>query len=506
MSVHVQSGVSISRDKWYRKLNYVPRRSQAMMELAIAQGKRYVSYLAFPRAGKSYGAARWLGMQLLQPDYHAWIVAPKYDLGSKEFGYIWNDMAETGFLKMAQRRNFDIRGGNMRIHFPWGSLFEVVSADNPASLRAEELDAVILAEAAELDPTIHPRHLFARVEKRKGITIVPTTPKGHNWVEETFRIPSLEYINGEPNPLYDPLFWSIVVSADPELVDPDDPMKADVHEPGIYDDEYLARAKRLLPRPIYLEQVGGCFASYSGLVYTEPLSRLRVTPFSIPDTWTHVVGWDHGANAPTAILVGSYSPEGVLYWWGEIYTTGFSAREYYQRLRAMLGSKASKVAALAIDRSAQQVRIELEQIGVGTTTPEERSIQARIIRMTQMIREDKMKVLEGTCPNFEQEYVAWEWDDKHPGKPKERQRCHALDAAGYASLIPVGLPTVGRDPFLVAGEDARTTEFWRPFRQRMAEEEARRKAATEAALFDEDLFDEVGLLEAVGAGDTTWDG
>lgn len=484
---------AISREKWYKRIGYTPRKSQAMMEQAIADGARYIGYFAFPRAGKSFGAARFLEPLLLRPDFHAWIVAPNYALGSKEFGYIWNDFAETGFLAMASRRNFDIRGGNMRLHFPWGALLEVVSADNPASLRAEELDLLILAEAAEIAPELHERHLFARVEKRKGITIVPTTPKGYNWVHDKFRIPSLKIINGEPNPAYDPLYWSVVVSADPEL--------GDVHEPGIYDDDYLVRAKKMLPYPIYMEQVGGGFASYAGLIYPEPLSRLRVPRFPIPDHWTHVVGWDHGANAPTAILAGSYSPEGVLYWWGEIYTVGFSAKEYYSRVQALLGTKTSKVAAIAIDRSAMQVRIELEQIGVGTTTPDARSIQARIIRTTQLMREDKWKILEGTCPNLEQELVTWEWDDKNPGKPRERQRCHALDATGYASLIPVGLPEDGLDPFSVQGEDSHTSEFWRPFRQRMAKEDELRQAATEASLFDEDLFDEAGLLATVGAED-----
>jgi hypothetical protein len=170
-------------------------------------------------------------------------------------------------------------------------------------------------------------------------------------------------------------------------------------------------------------------------------------------------------------------------------------------VQALLGTKTSKVAAIAIDRSAMQVRIELEQIGVGTTTPDARSIQARIIRTTQLMREDKWKILEGTCPNLEQELVTWEWDDKNPGKPRERQRCHALDATGYASLIPVGLPEDGLDPFSVQGEDSHTSEFWRPFRQRMAKEDELRQAATEASLFDEDLFDEAGLLATVGAED-----
>lgn len=484
---------SISREKWYTRIQYTPRRSQALMEQAIAAGARYIGYFAFPRAGKSYGAARFLEPLLLQPDFHAWIVAPTYNLGSKEFGYVWNDFAETGFLGMATRKNFDIRGGNMRLQFPWGAMLEVVSADNPASLRAEELDLLILAEAAEMAPELHERHLFARVEKRKGLTIVPTTPKGYNWVHDKFRIPSLTMINGVPNPAYDPLYWSVVVSADPTL--------GDVHEPGIYDDDYLVRAKKMLPLPIYMEQVGGGFASYAGLIYPEPLSRLRVPRFTIPDHWTHVVGWDHGANAPTSIHAGSYSPAGVLYWWGEIYTTGLSAREYYSRLQALLGSKADKVAAIAIDRSAKQVRIELEEIGVATTSPDARSIQARIIRTTQLMRDDKWKILEGTCPNLEEEVVTWEWDDKNPGKPRERQRCHALDDTGYASLIPVGLPEEGHDPFNVPGEDVQTSEYWRSFRKRMAKDEERRQAEKESSLFEDDLFYEAGLLAIMGAED-----
>ena len=485
----------ISREKWYKRIGYTPRKSQAMMEQAIKDGARYIGYFAFPRAGKSFGAARFAEPMLLQPEFHAWIVAPTYALGSKEFGYIWNDFAETGFLKLADRKNFDIRGGNCRIHFPWGALLEVVSAENPASLRAEELDLLILAEAAEMAPELHERHLFARVEKRKGITIVPTTPKGYNWVHDKFRIPSLKTINDEPNPAYDPLYWSVVVSADPTM--------GDVHEPGIYDDDYLVRAKKMLPYPIYAEQVGGGFASYAGLIYPEPLSRLRVPRFDIPSDWTHVAGWDHGANAPTSIHVGSWSPQGVLFWWGEVYTTGLSAKEYWSRTQMLLGTK--RLSALAIDRSAKQVRIELAQIGVPTTVPAERSISARIIRTTQLMREDKWKILEGTCPNLEQEVVTWEWDDKNPGKPRERQRCHALDATGYAALIPISLPEVGHDPIAGPGESKATSEFWKPFRKRMAKEDEERKAATEGSLLDDDMFEDAGLMATIGASSDEWE-
>ena len=157
----------ISREKWYTKVGYVPRKSQALVDAAAAAGHRYLAYFAFPRAGKSYGAAKFVTPLLLEPDRHVWIVAPTYQLGSKEFGYIWNDLVETQMLHRADSKNFDIRGGNMRIKFPWGSFVEVVSADNPASLRAEELDALIMAEASALPAEVFDRHLRSE-ERRVG--------------------------------------------------------------------------------------------------------------------------------------------------------------------------------------------------------------------------------------------------------------------------------------------------------------------------------------------------
>lgn len=496
-------GVTISRPKWYARIGHTPRVSQAMMEAAIDEGKRYIGYFAFPRCGKSFGAARIAESILLQPDRHAWIVAPNYKLGSKEFGYVWNDFAETGFLQMATRRNFDIRGGNMSIMWPWGSMLEVVSAENPASLRAEELDLLILAEAAKLGPEIFYRHLYARLEKRKGLCLIPTTPEGFNWTYHSFRVPSLKILpGGMPNPKYDPLYWSVVVSADPDLVNPDDPAMADVCEPGIYDDDYLRRAKKLLPYPIYLEQVGGSFASYQGLIFQYNPTVHRVPKFEIPDSWTHIVGWDHGANAPTAILVGSYAPDGTLYWWGEIYTVGLSAREYYDKLKLLLGRK--QPAFIAIDRSAKQVRIELSAFGVATTTPQEKLINARIIKKTALMRSGKWKIIEGCCPNLEQEILAWEWEDTMAaenadhGRPREGQRNHALDATGYAELIPIALPVEDIDPYALPGEDAQTSAYWKPFRQRMAKIEEARVAQQVNSLFEDDPFEEVGLVTGIG--------
>lgn len=484
----------ISRRKWYEKIGYTPRRGQQAMEQAIASGCRYIGGFAFPRAGKSFGVARYAEPLLLEPNKHVWIVAPTYKLGSKEFGYIWNDFAETGFLPMARRRNFDIRGGNMQISFPWGSMVEVVSAENPASLRAEEIDLLILAEASQLGSELWERHLFARTEKRKGLTIVPTTPQGYNWVYDKFRVPSLKTLpGGVPNPNYDPLYWSAVISADPTL--------GDIYEPGIYDDDYLVRAKKMLPYPIYLEQVGGDFASYAGLIYHFNPSIHRVPRFDIPKHWTHIVGWDPGANErdPCAILVGSYDPKGCLYWWAELYTYGLSLQQYWQRVLAMIGGRTPQF--VAIDRSARQIRTELAEMGVATTCPPEKAINARIVKKNELMMSGKWKVLEGTCPNLEREILAWEWDDNtlHAGKPRQGQSCHALDATGYAELIQVQLPEDVRDPLAPDGEDPETTEFWKPFRQMMQRREEAMEDRDGRRLFEPDPFEEQGLLAGVGS-------
>jgi len=475
----------ISRTKWYTRVGYTPRVGQALLEEAAGRGCRYLSFFAFPRAGKSYGAAKFVTAPLLNPDCHVWIVAPTYELGSKEFGYIWEDALDQGFLRMATSRNFDVRGGNMKIKWPWGSFVQVVSADNPKSLRAEELDYLILAEASQLDPDLFDRHLFARVEKRKGITLVPTTPHGYNWVYHRFRIPSLpeghKDLKGKPNPKYDPLFWSVVVSADPEL--------GDVYEPGVYDLDYIARAKKILPRPVYLEQVGGSFASYAGTIYKYDPDRHRCKPFDIPSWWTHIAGWDHGANDPTSIHCGSINPDGHVYWWGEIYTTGKTVRQYSGMLDIMLRGKV--LTALATDPSAKQIRIELAALGVTTVIPKDKQVESRIIRTTELLNLDMMHLFEGSVPHLEAQLESYEWDEDNPGKPRPGQEDHAVDAIGYALLSGAQPPVIDpSDPDVVLGETPEQTRMWRGFRKRIREEEEEEADNALLSVLDDNPFEE----------------
>jgi hypothetical protein len=456
---------------------------QEVADQAIDAGKRFVSTFTFPRGGKSFWAAHNIVKTILVPNKNIWIVAPTYQLGSKEFMYVWNALLNLGFLRMANEKHKDIRGGRMKISFPWGSFLEVVSADNPISLRAEELDLVVLAEASALPENIYYHHLYARIQKRKGITLIPTTPKGRNWIYEAFRLPSRKLWWGRENKKYDDEYFSLVVSSDPELVDPTNPDLADLHEGSVYDLQTVQRAKEIMPAPIFIEQFGGGFASYAGLVFQYDVSKHRVPNFSIPNNWTHVVGWDHGSGPdPTAILIISYDPDGKAHFWGEIYEKeGKPITEFWDRIQARIGSERS-ITDISVDPSAKQVRVELASKGIIANIPKLKSVDAGIIRLTALMKEGKFAILEGECPNFEKELLHLEWDDKNPGRIRDGQADHAVSAARYGTLLPVELPMFPMDQQIKESEAVK--RMWAEIRMNRKEKEK----AKEAEKLDSKLF------------------
>jgi hypothetical protein len=421
-----------------------------------AQKHRYAGVKRIQHQGVVWCPKTPNGTWLARRNGTVYFTGNTYQDGAKEFGYLAQDFAAMGMRKGARRWHWDIRGGNMHIEFKNGSWVQVISAENPENLRREQLDWVILAEASKLPSNLRDRYLYARIEKRQGITYVPTTHKGYGWVWDSFAVPSTpfkpktgewtpwkdgrrERINGDPNPAYDPDYWSCQVSYVPEF--------GDVLHAGEYLPEVIEKARKRLPRPMFAEQFGGEAASYSGLVYPFDPMLHECDPFEAPRDWTHIVGWDHGAGGgsdPTAIAIGSYSPNGTLYWWNEIYdvtTASIAQRGGWLKLK-LNGRQPS---AIMTGRDAMQVITELLTVDLIAGTPHDWSVNARIIRMTELLQTGKMKLMRGRVPNLRREILDYEWDEKAPGKPKDGND-HCLEGAGYASLAPVGLPEESANP------------------------------------------------------------
>ena len=161
--------------------------------------------------------------------------------------------------------------------------------------------------------------------------------------------------------------------------------------------------------------------------------------------------------------------------------------------RAKLGTRAPS--AIVIDSSAAQVRIELLRAGMTTTIPHDKQIEARITKVTSLMRGAQWRVFRGTCPNLVSEIKTWEWDEKQTGKPRPRQRCHALDAMGYATLAQVQLPAprAGGDEDSILNEDPITERVWKPWRKKMRLDERRGDLLPLEDVLEEDPFREVAL-------------
>jgi hypothetical protein len=143
-------------------------------DIALACGRRWrktysVGYIAF--------------RELLKPNRKIWLVAPTSDLTQKTFSYVIQNVVklfEPGEYKVTSKPYTKLVMAN-------GSWLECKTADNPVSLIGEELDLLIIDEAARIAPMIYERELAATTMPRKGRTVFISSPKGKNWFYEKFK-------------------------------------------------------------------------------------------------------------------------------------------------------------------------------------------------------------------------------------------------------------------------------------------------------------------------------
>ena len=151
-------------------------------EIVICAGRRF---------GKSAICAYIALRTIIEADkkgtpVKVWIVSPTYGLSMKVFDYLvkW-------FVRAipSQKAGITSRApgtGGPQIRTAGGSLIQCMSAENPTSLLGEELDLLIIDEAARLKKDIWTSYLYATIQGRNGKTIFISTPMGKNWFWEQF--------------------------------------------------------------------------------------------------------------------------------------------------------------------------------------------------------------------------------------------------------------------------------------------------------------------------------
>ena len=293
-------------NKWvhFAQVGYEPHLKQREFHDAK---ERFKIAICGRRYGKSTMAAKEMEAELMdhrRPGRMFWIVAPTYDLGSREFEVIWRDlMIGKGFLKQKNvRSSYNKKTGSMYIEMPWRSSIEVRSADHPENLVGAGLSGVIMAEAAKLKSDVWEQYIRASLADHRGWAVFTTTPEGQNWMYDL-------YLRG-----LDP--------AEPEYASWQCPSwENDQVYPLGYDDPEVQEMKRALHPVRFAQEIAAEFTSFIGRVYPQFVRDKHVQPHTYREDWPNYLYTDFGYVNPACFLDVQISPRDEVFIWRERFWT-----------------------------------------------------------------------------------------------------------------------------------------------------------------------------------------
>lgn len=255
------------------------------------------------RGGKSIGAAFWLTEGLSIQGFRQWILAPDYELTDKVFHYVYKWVVEDKVLGENAVKKAHFTDQKRYIEMKWGAFLQGKSMLS-SSIIGEELDRVVLDEAALLKERIWTESIEPCLMDRDGEAMFTSKPCGRNWF--------CEYFDRRLDPQMKEDGWagSVFWSADNPFHDP----------------EWLDKKRRTTPEIEFRREYEASFEDYAGLIYPQYRDRLwtpdgkgghlydpKKMEFDVP--FTNYRGIDVGWRHPTACLWGKTvrSPEDDLY-------------------------------------------------------------------------------------------------------------------------------------------------------------------------------------------------
>lgn len=270
---------------------------------------RFILNRAARRTGKSLVAAKWAVAKergILTPGTRGWIVGPTYDLAEKEFRYVV-EILEKAHKKLGLPRpimlHHNAKMGDLYIKMPWGAEVIGKSAERPLSLVGEELDWIIMSEAAQQKADTWFRYLRPTLSSRMGSAIFPTTPDiSGAWLYELeLKMSTMNEDVGRDE-------WALFHRA--------------AWDTPHYNKEEIESARRELSEDAFSEQFGGEWTFHEGRVFKaySPLVHL-VDPFPLPAGWKYWSGVDFGHRDATAVVWAAQSGAGDFYIINEYYQT-----------------------------------------------------------------------------------------------------------------------------------------------------------------------------------------
>ena len=408
------------REAWYKKIGFVGHEGQ-MLLLNNADDPviRFYVFVCGRRWGKSLVAARMAEPTLLLPGKRVWVVSPTYNQANLVCREIRASIVEGVMKENGWKLRRDSRTAPLVMEFPWHddkgqyTILEGKSATVPDSLRGEELDLLIVDEAAMLNRSLWEYALRPTVSSRNGKVVFITTPKGYNW-------------------LYDLWTRGHDRAAFPEWMSYQGASWENPFTPTLDIEE----ARRTLSEAAFDQEYGAKFTTYLGQVYKEFDEGIHVMPAAEMDAliqpdWPRYRTIDFGYENPFVCLYVAKDPSDRFYIYKEYYQQHRTVEHHADKLNQQADREYEFTTA---DPSGASERATLLEKGIPTVAVRSDVLHGlEAVRKALKVRDDGKPGLyvSSKCICTKKEFNLYHYPEKGNIEAPAKEHDHAMDAIRY---------------------------------------------------------------------------
>lgn len=380
------------------------------------------------RWGKSIAAAMEVLHLLIQPNRNIWIVGPTYDLGEKEFRYVYDFYKNKLKLPFAQGSTYRPAQGKMRINTPLNSFCEVKSAQFPDSLEGESLDLAVMSEAAKHRQSTWEWHIRARLTDRKGATIFPTTPEGFNWIYDLWKL-------GQDPSFPDWASWKFPSWMNPHL-----------------DKAEIEAARGVMSEHTFGQGYGAEFSQLAGRVYSMFDEGVHVGSYKYNAGWPLYRVIDFGFTNPFACAYVQIDPSDNVYIIDEYYVKGKVVEDHAASLKAIEQRTQYEYTATYADAEDPNGIATLRKHGVkalAIASPVEMGVdQVRAMLQVQASTRKPRLFIDHSCVNTILEFTMYQYpetrDHQFVKEQPKKKHDHIMDPIRNLVWLKLRMPSRGR--------------------------------------------------------------
>lgn len=288
------------------------------------------------------------------------------------------------------------------LKLPNGSI-DFGSSQKPENLEGFNYKRVVLNEAGHIlkKASLWHNTLKAMVKASDNQTRIIGTPKGQN------------------------LFYELYLMGLGENKDYSS-YKYTVYDSPYWTPEQIEQVRKDTPELIWKQEYMASFEAFAGMIYPDFKEELHVKP--LPErklTDTYFVALDPGWEHPTACILAKEDIEHNLWIIDEFRASYLHVGDISNQIKGLLvknGLTEENIEMFIIDpaskgtqqTSGQSILYQLQEEGWGFV-PANNDVMAGISRVTRLLRENKLFIAKGRCPQLLEEVKNYHWKEYSDG-------------------------------------------------------------------------------------------